>query len=91
MMSHSQSSGADYKGRAIVLLSGLSNESPTQAIEAVLRSYSLRIDGQQEITMAGRYIGAFELSLDPAHASAIENELHATFSPLGLDIALEIL
>jgi hypothetical protein len=64
MMSHSQSSGADYKGRAIVLLSGLSDESPTQAIEAVLRSYSLRIDGQQEITMAGRYIGAFELSLD---------------------------
>lgn len=82
---------ADFKARAIIVVSGLCALSPVNSILEVLASYALRVDEHQQILMEGRFIGAFAISFDPAHSHAIEDELVETFGPQGLDVALELL
>ena len=80
-----------YKGRAIILISGASQLSVVDEVLDVLKPYSLRVEDHQQILMAGRLIAAFEISFDPAHADAIEDDLSAQLKSKGFDIALEIL
>ncbi|MEN9542409.1 MAG: hypothetical protein RJB54_414 [Actinomycetota bacterium] len=80
-----------YKGSAIILISGNSGPESLQTVLNILSEYSLKVVDQQKIYMAGRLIGAVQIHFDPAHADAIESELHSAMKPLGLDVALEIL
>lgn len=94
-MSHNQrtseSSAGSYKASAIILVSGNSGPEALKKVFDVLSEYSLRIVDQQSISMAGRLIAAIQIDFDPAHASAIEEELLSAMRPLGLDVALEII
>ncbi len=88
-MSDSSNPATQYKGRAILLISGLGQQDAiTKAVE-ILKTYQLRIAEQQEISMAGRLIACFMLELDPAHIDAIGDELLASMKPLGLDVAID--
>ena len=90
-MSDSLAKNLVYKAKAIILISGVAQESPSKLIEGVLSTYALRVDDLQEILMEGRYIGAFAISFDPAHTIAIEDELRKLLKERNLDIALEVL
>jgi predicted amino acid-binding ACT domain protein len=95
-VSHLQNLGTDkeaqgYPARAIILISGPSNPSVCAETEAVLLQYKLQITDRQVIDMAGRLIVAFLISLDPAHAKAIEVELLEKMEKFAVDVALEVL
>jgi hypothetical protein len=80
-----------FKASAVILISGNSAPNALQTVLDILAEYSLKVVDQQKIYMAGRLIGAVQIHFDPAHADAIESELHSAMKPLGLDVALEIL
>lgn len=80
-----------FKGEALILISGLGNPEATAKARGVLSSYNLQILDQQSISIKGRLIAAFHIALDPAHAAAIEKELVETFTPLNLDIAIDLI
>lgn len=77
------------KGRAIVLISGHSNESITTRFAQALGEYLVRINDTQEILMSGRVILAIDFSHDPAHLPAIEADLTALARTAGLDVAVD--
>ena len=89
--SHHNESAGSFKASAIILTSGNSGPEPIDTVLNILSEYSLKIVEQQSISMAGRLIAAVQIDFDPAHADAIERELHSAMKPLGLDVALEIL
>lgn len=82
---------ASFKGSAIILISGNSGPEAIEKVLHILSEYSLKIEDQQSIYMAGRLIAAVQIHFDPAHADAIERELISAMKPLGLDVALDIL
>lgn len=88
-MSDTSNPATQYKGRAILLISGLGNLDAIQKVIQILNTYQLRIAEQQSISMAGRLIACFMLELDPAHINAIEDELVSSMKPLGLDVAID--
>lgn len=80
-----------HKARAIILISGQSAASAVELVDSILSTYNLEIMDQQKIQMANRLIAAFEIGFDPAHLGAIEKELAQALSPLGIDLAIDIL
>lgn len=90
-MSDTSNIGTQYKGQAILLISGLGNLEVISRVIHILNTYQLRIAEQQNISMAGRLIACFRLELDPAHIDAIEDELVTNMKPFGLDVAIDSL
>jgi hypothetical protein len=85
------SASGSFKGSAIILISGNGDLDSIKKVIDILSEYSLKIEDQQSIYMAGRLIAAVQIHFDPAHADALERELISTMKPFGLDVALEIL
>jgi phosphoserine phosphatase len=56
-----------------------------------LKPFTLTILDSQSIALSGRVIIGVEIGLDPAHAGAIESDLHVALKPENFDIALELL
>lgn len=76
-----------YNG--LILISGVDAPGVTQALFSALQEFSVEILDIEQVVIRGRLILTTLISLDPAHASAIEEELLAAITPLGLDLALD--
>ena len=76
-----------YNG--LILISGVDALGVTQALFSALQEFSVEILDIEQVVIRGRLILTTLISLDPAHASAIEEDLLAAITPLGLDLALD--
>jgi phosphoserine phosphatase len=76
-----------YNG--LILISGVDAPGVTQALFSALQEFSVEILDIEQVVIRGRLILTTLISLDPAHASAIEEDLLAAITPLGLDLALD--
>lgn len=76
-----------YNG--LILISGVDAPGVTQALFNALQEFSVEVLDIEQVVIRGRLILTTLISLDPAHASAIEKDLFAAITPLGLDLALD--
>jgi phosphoserine phosphatase len=73
----------------LILISGLDAPGVTQALFAALDPFSITILDIEQVVIRGRLILTTLISLDPAHAQAIETDLLDATSKLGLDLAID--
>lgn len=73
----------------LILISGVDAPGVTQALFAALDPFSITILDIEQVVIRGRLILTTLISLDPAHAQAIESDLLDATSKLGLDLAID--
>ena len=73
----------------LILISGVDAPGVTQALFATLEPFAVTILDIEQVLIRGRLILTTLISLDPAHASAIESDLLETTKRLGLDLAID--
>lgn len=73
----------------LILISGVDAPGVTQALFAALEPFSITILDIEQVVIRGRLILTTLISLDPAHASAIEADLVQATTKLGLDLAID--
>lgn len=73
----------------LILISGVDAPGVTQALFAALDPFSITILDIEQVVIRGRLILTTLISLDPAHAQAIETDLLGATSKLGLDLAID--
>ncbi len=73
----------------LILISGVDAPGVTQALFAALDPFSITILDIEQVVIRGRLILTTLISLDPAHAQAIETDLIDATSKLGLDLAID--
>ena len=73
----------------LILISGVDAPGVTQALFATLEPFAVTILDIEQVLIRGRLILTTLISLDPAHASAIESDLLDTTKRLGLDLAID--
>ena len=73
----------------LILISGVDSPGVTQALFATLEPFAVTILDIEQVLIRGRLILTTLISLDPAHASAIESDLLETTKRLGLDLAID--
>ena len=73
----------------LILISGVDAPGVTQALFAALEPFSISILDIEQVVIRGRLILTTLITLDPAHASAIEADLIETTNKLGLDLAID--
>jgi phosphoserine phosphatase len=73
----------------LILISGVDAPGVTQALFAALEPFSITILDIEQVVIRGRLILTTLISLDPAHASAIEADLVEATTKLGLDLAID--
>lgn len=78
-------------GRALILASGPTTPDAIDVIDRALRDFVHEKSETQRIDLGGRTIVALEVSIDPAHANAISEELEVIGKRANLDIAMELL
>ena len=73
----------------LILISGLDAPGVTQALFATLEPFAITILDIEQVVIRGRLILTALISLDPAHANAIEKDLLEITNHLGLDLAID--
>ena len=73
----------------LILISGVDAPGVTQALFAALEPFSITILDIEQVVIRGRLILTTLISLDPAHARAIETDLFEAATKLGLDLAID--
>ena len=73
----------------LILISGVDAPGVTQALFAALEPFSITILDIEQVVIRGRLILTTLISLDPAHARAIEADLIEATTKLGLDLAID--
>lgn len=73
----------------LILISGVDAPGVTQALFASLEPFSIAILDIEQVVIRGRLILTTLISLDPAHAKAIETDLIEATTKLGLDLAID--
>ena len=73
----------------LILISGVDAPGVTQALFAALEPFSITILDIEQVVIRGRLILTTLISLDPAHAIAIESDLLEATTKLGLDLAID--
>ena len=73
----------------LILISGVDAPGVTQALFAALNPFSITILDIEQVVIRGRLILTTLISLDPAHAQAIETDLLDATSKLSLDLAID--
>jgi len=73
----------------LILISGLDAPGVTQALFQTLEQFAVKVLDIEQVVIRGRLILTTLISLDPAHATAIEMDLLATTEKLGLDLAID--
>jgi phosphoserine phosphatase len=73
----------------LILISGVDAPGVTQALFAALEPFSIKILDIEQVVIRGRLILTTLISLDPAHATAIETDLIEATTKLGLDLAID--
>ncbi|MFM8404605.1 MAG: hypothetical protein ACKOAA_01865 [Actinomycetota bacterium] len=86
---------SSYKAQAILLISGPGFQSELESAQGItlqsLEPFALSVKETQSICMGGRIIIATLIDCDPAHLSAIEEDLRSALAPHSLDVATELL
>lgn len=77
---------AHYTG--LILVSGEDRPGITEALFETLAPFSLSIIDIEQVVIRSRLILTILISLDPAHASAVEDDLNAKADSLELDVAM---
>lgn len=73
----------------LILLSGNDGPGVTQSLFETLAPFSITILDMEQVVIRGRLILTTLISLNPAHADAIEEDLIALGERLGLDLAID--
>lgn len=73
----------------LILISGVDAPGVTQALFATLEPFAVTVLDIEQVLIRGRLILTTLISLDPAHATAIESDLLETTNRLGLDLAID--
>ena len=73
----------------LILISGVDAPGVTQALFAALEPFSITVLDIEQVVIRGRLILTTLISLDPAHAIAIETDLLEATTKLGLDLAID--
>jgi phosphoserine phosphatase len=73
----------------LILISGVDAPGVTQALFTALEPFSITILDIEQVVIRGRLILTTLISLDPAHARAIEADLIEATTKLGLDLAID--
>ena len=73
----------------LILISGIDAPGVTQALFSTLEPFAVTILDIEQVVIRGRLILTTLISLDAAHASAIEADLIETTNKLGLDLAID--
>ncbi len=73
----------------LILISGIDAPGVTQALFATLEPFAITILDIEQVVIRGRLILTALISLDPAHANAIEKDLLEITNHLGLDLAID--
>lgn len=73
----------------LILLSGPDAPGVTQSLFEVLSPFAITILDMEQVVIRGRLILTTLISLDPAHADGIEDDLIQLGTKLGLDIAID--
>ena len=85
----SQNAFQKLEHTGLILISGVDAPGVTQALFATLEPFAVTILDIEQVLIRGRLILTTLISLDPAHASAIESDLLDTTKKLGLDLAID--
>ena len=85
----SQNAFEKLEHTGLILISGVDAPGVTQALFATLEPFAVTILDIEQVLIRGRLILTTLISLDPAHASAIESDLLDTTKKLGLDLAID--
>jgi phosphoserine phosphatase len=86
-MDEKESTKSHFTG--LILLSGVDAPGVTEALFETLTPFSLTVIDLEQVVIRGRLILTCLLQMDPAHAKAIEEELTALATQLGLDFAID--
>lgn len=78
-----------FQHTGLILISGIDAPGVTQALFATLEPFAITILDIEQVVIRGRLILTALISLDPAHASAIEKDLLEKTNRLGLDLAID--
>ena len=79
----------NFQHTGLILISGIDKPGVTQALFETLQPFSVKVLDIEQVVIRGRLILTTLISLDPAHAQAIEKDLIDTTSQLGLDLAID--
>lgn len=91
---NSQNPGNDQKGispreTGLILVSGNDSPGVTEALFGTLSPFQIRILDIEQVVIRGRLILTCLISLDPAHAKSISDDLLETFERMDLDVAID--
>ena len=78
-----------YQFTGLILLSGVDEPGVEESLRAVLEPFTLEIREVQKITLRGRLILGMLIALDPAHASAVADDIDAFSFRTGIDVAID--
>lgn len=78
-----------FQHTGLILISGIDAAGVTQALFATLEPFAVTILDMEQVVIRGRLILTTLISLDAAHAEAIEQDLITTTNKLGLDLAID--
>ena len=78
-----------FQHTGLILVSGIDAPGVTQALFATLEPFAITILDIEQVVIRGRLILTALITLDPAHATAIERDLLEKTDQLGLDLAID--
>jgi len=78
---------AEEQFTGLILVSGVDSPGITEALFDALSPFTVTILDIEQVVIRGRLILTVLISLSPAHSKAIESDLEACASALGVDIA----
>ncbi|CAB4755374.1 unannotated protein [freshwater metagenome] len=88
-MSRIEADQGGMQHTGLILISGVDAPGVTQALYRTLEQFAVTILDIEQVVIRGRLILTTLISLDPAHASAIEADLIETTNKLNLDLAID--
>jgi len=75
----------------LILLSGIDKPGVTQGLFSALSPFAITIQDLEQVVIRGRLILTALITLDPAHARAIEADISAFAQNVDLDFAIDYL
>ena len=78
-----------YQFTGLILLSSEDKPGIEDSLRATLEPFTLEIREVQKIALRGRLILGMLIALDPAHASAVAEDIEAFSLQTGLDVAID--
>ena len=78
-----------YQFTGLILLSTSDQPGIEESLLAVLEPFTLEIREVQKIALRGRLILGVLIALDPAHASAVADDIDAFSLRTGIDVAID--